>query len=154
MKVFRKDLYMKDFMERNKMTEEEFMDELKWKRARSIDGKTWIDFCDGERVKNGSCNGFIISDDWCEEVEDEEKSEFEKGVDACWYVVMKSLQAQSDIHHKDDVEHAEWFDREVLNYMKYSEEFFKKLAKGVNPIQVLADSIAHFLDGFTGGDEK
>ncbi|MGN0966746.1 MAG: hypothetical protein ACI4OP_04040 [Candidatus Coprovivens sp.] len=58
MKVFRKELYLKD----------PYMQALLDTPLVQIALKTWVTQCDGKEVKNGLIGEFIIDDDWCEDV--------------------------------------------------------------------------------------
>lgn len=58
MKVFRKELYLKDPFVQSRL------DTL----AVQISLKTWATQCDGKEVKDGLIDVFIINDDWCEDV--------------------------------------------------------------------------------------
>lgn len=58
MKVFRKELYLKDPFVQSRL------DTL----SVQISLKTWVTQCDGKEVKDGRIGEFIIEDDWCEGV--------------------------------------------------------------------------------------
>lgn len=58
MKVFRKELYLKDPFVQSRL------DTL----SVQISLKTWVTQCDGKEVKDGLIGAFIIDDNWCEDV--------------------------------------------------------------------------------------
>ena len=58
MKVFRKELYLKDPFVQSRL------DTL----SVQISLKTWVTQCDGKEVKDGRISEFIVEDDWCEDV--------------------------------------------------------------------------------------
>lgn len=58
MKVFRKELYLKDPFVQSRL------DTL----SVQISLKTWVTQCDGKEVKDGLIGVFIIDDNWCEDV--------------------------------------------------------------------------------------
>ena len=58
MKVFRKELYLKDPFVQSRL------DTL----SVQISLKTWVTQCDGKEVKDGLIDAFIIDDNWCEDV--------------------------------------------------------------------------------------
>ena len=58
MKIFRKELYLKDPFVQSRL------DTL----SVQISLKTWVTQCDGKEVKDGLIGEFIIDDDWCEDV--------------------------------------------------------------------------------------
>lgn len=58
MKVFRKELYLKDPFVQSRL------DTL----PVQISLKTWVTQCDGKEVKDGLIGEFIIADNWCEDV--------------------------------------------------------------------------------------
>jgi hypothetical protein len=58
MKVFRKELYLKD------PDIQSHLDTL----SVQISLKTWVTQCDGKEVKDGLIGEFIIDDDWCEDI--------------------------------------------------------------------------------------
>lgn len=58
MKVFRKELYLKD----------PYIQSLLDTPSVQIALKTWVTQCDGKEVKDGLIGEFIIDGDWCEDV--------------------------------------------------------------------------------------
>ena len=58
MKVFRKELYLKDPVVQSRLNTPVVQSSL----------KTWVTQCDGKEVKNGRIDIYIIDNDWCEEV--------------------------------------------------------------------------------------
>lgn len=58
MKVFRKELYLKDPYIQSRLDAPEVQLSL----------NTWVTRCDGKEVKDGLIGEFIIDDDWCEDV--------------------------------------------------------------------------------------
>ena len=58
MKVFRKELYLKDPFVQSRLDTP----------SVQISLKTWVTQCDGKEVKDGLIDVFIIEDDWCEDV--------------------------------------------------------------------------------------
>ena len=58
MKVFRKELYLKDPFVQSRL-------DAPWVQSSL---KTWVTQCDGKEVKDGRIGVFIIDDNWCEEV--------------------------------------------------------------------------------------
>ena len=58
MKVFRKELYLKDPFVQSRL------DTL----SVQISLKTWVTQCDGKEVKDGLIDVFTIDDNWCEDV--------------------------------------------------------------------------------------
>ena len=58
MKVFRKELYLKD----------PYIQSLLDTPSAQFALKTWVTQCDGKEVKDGLIGEFIIDDDWCEDV--------------------------------------------------------------------------------------
>lgn len=58
MKVFRKELYLKD------PCIQPHLDTLVVQTSL----KTWVIQCDGKEVKDGLIGEFMIDDDWCEDV--------------------------------------------------------------------------------------
>lgn len=58
MKVFRKELYLKD------PCIQSHLDTL----SVQISLKTWVTQCDGKEVKDGLIGEFILDDDWCEDI--------------------------------------------------------------------------------------
>lgn len=58
MKVFRKELYLKDPFVQSRLDTPSVQSSL----------KTWVTQCDGKEVKDGRIDIYIIDNDWCEEV--------------------------------------------------------------------------------------
>lgn len=58
MKVFRKELYLKD----------PYMQSLLDTPLVQFALKTWVTQCDGKEVKNGLIGEFMVDDNWCEDV--------------------------------------------------------------------------------------
>lgn len=58
MKVFRKELYLKDPYIQSQL------DTL----SVQIALKTWVTQCDGKEVKDGLIGEFMVDNDWCEDV--------------------------------------------------------------------------------------
>lgn len=58
MKIFRKELYLKDPFVQSRLDTPAVQDSL----------KTWVTQCDGKEVKDGLIDIYIIDNDWCEEV--------------------------------------------------------------------------------------
>lgn len=58
MKVFRKELYLKDPFVQSRLDTPSVQFSL----------KTWVTRCDGKEVKDGRIDIYTIDNDWCEEV--------------------------------------------------------------------------------------
>lgn len=58
MKVFRKELYLKDPFVQSRLDTP----------SVQISLKTWVTHCDGKEVKDGLIGEFRVDNDWCEEV--------------------------------------------------------------------------------------
>lgn len=58
MKIFRKELYLKDPFVQSRL-------DAPWVQ---ISLETWVTQCDGKEVKDGLIDIYIIDNDWCEEV--------------------------------------------------------------------------------------
>lgn len=58
MKIFRKELYLKDPSVQSRLDAP----------SVQISLKTWVTQCDGKEVKDGRIDIYVIDNDWCEEV--------------------------------------------------------------------------------------